>query len=794
MTTSIPNAAGVPGISGPPNWLGGAGVNLRLDDVRWRGAIKRTFGSGASGGDFFRATQTTEGADQFIYLTFRAGFAQELNTAHDFIWLGLMKSGGATAIVIKIQVHPAGFASKGPPSANPVANVQSIEVRELAAGVWNVAATPAWIDQTARYWLQSSADDLMDPNSRWAVQLKIKAKTLGTILDNDGPNIGTSFQMWYLMRGTVGGNPTILGEYRIDGGAITPLDLNSGSYPQPAGIWDLFNLTPGAATSGGVALYWGDVLVSNAAYGEGWTIDNGQQNTFIARPRNYSSALVQAQNINATFRIANWGSLAGDPNQINFNDSEWSYVPGNSENVPVQAGLDIPAIAAGANPPATNPIALPVPNMTLPAGKSKHQCVLCTMSGTNINFLNDAIYQNMNYDSASLLAREAEISIATLKPFSPVPRDVYLALEKVNMVKNTAPGTNEGRFLESSFKRAMAKGGELADKLKRAQSILSDVGDPANERLGGLLKTLSSSLSAVTEKGGEQRKQLVAAMRTWLLEVTPIEPAARRLARVLNRVADWLEGSAQDSESLLSALSNELNVWLSAVGNDPATLHEGPRVFLSLRAYNDNAFGAATFSRALDGLARWLQSNRSPTELPPVINDFIKSLAPFSTGNQKIKTTLALFSRDLAKLLGGSARLETLVSVLSDVGMTEEELDQVFPTFRIHVYHDTGFRETVADGTVRPVLQAQSSFGLYVYHEGSLQGWQTAIEGAQRIADNLYLISVPNEGSTKIKVVVQAVEEGDQRIPEDPIKPRDYGSGETKKGCLAALLKLFGIK
>lgn len=801
MATSIPSAAGVPGISGPPNWLGGAGVDLRLDDVRWRGAIKRTFGSGASGGDFFRATQAMEGAEQFVYITFRAGFAQELDTAHDFVWLGLMKSGGASAIVIKIQVHPAGFTAAGPPSANPLGNVQDIQVFSLAGGVWNLEASdPTWINANSRYYLQSATDDPMDPNSRWAVQIKIKAKNAGTLLDNDGPNIGTGFQMWYVMRGSVGGNPTILAEYRIDGGSTTPLNLNSSVFPQPAGIWDLFNLTAGAATSGGVALYWGDVLVSNTAYGEGSTIDNGQPNTFICRPRNYSTDNIPAQNINATFRIANWGSVGGDPNQINFNDSEWAYVPGNSENVPVQASLDVGPIAAGnPPPPGVNPIALPVNPMTLPAGKSKHQCILCTMSGTNINFLNDAVYQNMNFDTASVLTRAAEISIATLEPVSPEPRDVYLALEKVNMVKNTSPGTNEGRFLEASFKRAMEKGGELAEKLKRAQGMLSDVGDGASvERLEGLLETLEASLVAITEKGREQLKELLAHMRPWLLEVAPNEPAAKRLAKALIRLADFLEGSAEDKESLLNALRTELTAWLSSVGNDPSTLQSGPAVFLAMKAYNDNAFGNDGLSRAVENLAHWLQSNRSPTSLPPVVDELMSVLARVPEGG-KVSAGAASFARDVARWLSGSSRLETLVQVLSEAGLTEEELDQVFPTFRIHVYHDTGFRDTASDGTLRPVLKAQSSFGLYVYHEGSLEGWETAIEGAQRIADNLYLLAVPNKSSSTIKVTVQAVEEGDERIPEDPIRPKDGGGTgpgyeDKRKGCLYALLKLFGFK
>jgi hypothetical protein len=139
-----------------------------------------------------------------------------------------------------------------------------------------------------------------------------------------------------------------------------------------------------------------------------------------------------------------------------------------------------------------------------------------------------------------------------------------------------------------------------------------------------------------------------------------------------------------------------------------------------------------------------------------------------------------------------------LVRVLSEVGLTEEELDRLFPTFRIHAYHDTGER-VKRDGVVRPVLRQQSSFGIYAYHEGGLQGWASSLEGAQRIDENLYLIPVPNDGSAKIKVKVQAVQEGEDRLPEDPIKPIEYPLAEDRwrwerKGCLHALWKLFGGK
>jgi len=57
--------------------------------------------------------------------------------------------------------------------------------------------------------------------------------------------------------------------------------------------------------------------------GEGWTIQNHANNTFVARPRNYSGANIPAGQINATFRIANWGSVPGFPGSPDFSTGAW---------------------------------------------------------------------------------------------------------------------------------------------------------------------------------------------------------------------------------------------------------------------------------------------------------------------------------------------------------------------------------------------------------------------------------------------------------------------------------------
>ena len=646
MTVQIPSAGGVPGISGPPDWLSGT-PDFHLDDVRWRGATRVDFAAGAAHNVFFRALHSNQGGQEFIYITLRAGFVPEMNTSRDFVYIGLQKHGTNDAIAIRIQAHDSAFADTGPPPAAAPTPPFTVQVKQsTAGGPWNIVGNPNWINNNARVWLQNNNTNPMDPNFRWGVQIRIPANLTGGITNTNGPelttdldpgpgtNLVTDFDMWYLIRGSVSGNPAILAEYRTDGGNTSAFDLTNGNYPLPPGIWDEFELTSGPASFGGITIMGNgqnDVVVQNGL-GTGTTIQNGALNTFIARPRNYRAAGndIAIGDIAATFRIANWGSVANNPNQTNFATGTWDFVDPLNPN-PVASTALISTLAANNNPPATSPIAQPV-NMTLGPNKSIHQCILCNLSSTGpvMLFLQDSVFRNMNYDHASTLEREAEINtIGIPKDAAPDPRDVYLAVETINMLKNT-PGADAGTFLSANMFRILrqSEGGPLAEKLRKVLEILKDLGRETKD---------------------------------------------------------------------------------------------------------------------------------------------------------------------------AKQRLDILVEVLTDAGLTDDELDQVFPTFRIHVYHDTGERLKDEDtGEERPVLRAQSSFGLYMYHEGGLEGWQTSIQGATRISDNIYQMPVKKDGTAKIKVLVQAVEKGQDRIPEDPIRDKGFGDTgpgpEDRKGCLFALWKLLGLK
>jgi hypothetical protein len=87
--------------------------------------------------------------------------------------------------------------------------------------------------------------------------------------------------------------------------------------------------------------------------------------------------------------------------------------------------------------------------------------------------------------------------------------------------------------------------------------------------------------------------------------------------------------------------------------------------------------------------------------------------------------------------------------------MTTDEVDASVPTYRIHAYHST--RDSL--GRV-PILEAQTSFGYWVRHDGPIVGWRHRIEGERivKLAPNYYKIEVPNNGRAVITTIIEAVE------------------------------------
>ncbi len=89
------------------------------------------------------------------------------------------------------------------------------------------------------------------------------------------------------------------------------------------------------------------------------------------------------------------------------------------------------------------------------------------------------------------------------------------------------------------------------------------------------------------------------------------------------------------------------------------------------------------------------------------------------------------------------------------------EAEAGYPMIRYHVYHDTGRRtHSASNGAAIPVLAPGLPFGFFVSHEGGADGWADDISGADPVADRLYLLRVPEEGSAFITTRIMPLRSG----------------------------------
>ena len=103
-------------------------------------------------------------------------------------------------------------------------------------------------------------------------------------------------------------------------------------------------------------------------------------------------------------------------------------------------------------------------------------------------------------------------------------------------------------------------------------------------------------------------------------------------------------------------------------------------------------------------------------------------------------------------------RTRALNAALTRGLLTQREIDALMPTYRVHVYHATGDSFTV-HGRRLPILRAQSSFGYWVDHKGSLSGWTAKLTGArlERLSRRWYRLAVPNDSFAVVNSIIKAI-------------------------------------
>lgn len=431
MTKRIPLANGVPGVFNgqPPTWLAGTPFPVlnTLDDPRWRGATRQGFPlvSGTAESAAFRALYHVRGGITSLYLSFHVRSDPSLDNTLDKIYIGF-RSGGS-AIVIEVTPYNSAAAVTNQPA-------NAFAVSQRVGADWSPIGQPTWLDTTTRIWLTTA------PVS-WAVQMVVPLAG-ASLTDNAGPNLTDPFGLWYFFQVKTPGGITRY-EWLPGQPPTTAANIQNAIFPDPAN-WDSFQRSGGGVVDQGIELRYYDIGTTNADSSEilfrTSTPPPRPVNTFFCRPRNYTANTIALNEIVARFRIVNWGSVAA-PIDV------WQDVPGGG--TVTNSALTIPPLTDGNDPPETNPIAFnwtlsnaDIANFNLnpAAGARTHKCMLVELAGPNLTFRNDSMYRNMDFVKASLFRREAEINIVGLTPITPQVRDVYLAIETVNMPAQVQPG------------------------------------------------------------------------------------------------------------------------------------------------------------------------------------------------------------------------------------------------------------------------------------------------------------------------------------------------------------------
>src|SRR6185312_4062197 len=308
----IPEARGVPGLSGPPKWRPDPIANFpdqmkRLDDPRWRGAISHSL----NGEVEFRALYRKPDS---LYLSWIMKTDGQIDLNADQVLVGVKQGNSKPPVIISLQM-----VSNAPGEALPPVGGTPDPLKPGGyqwIGHWQIFGDPndntappipAWIKKTTRAWTQVSPQG-------WAFQMVLPITASGL---DDGLDIADPFEMWYAVVNVVdaGANttatpyawPAVYELVVLPNGSIDVL-------PNPNLTWSTVRLgnPPGVSCAGDVELTSVQIGTENnpASQIEFTALPDPQNldtNVFYVRPKNIRSAGALATgSIEAKVFIANW--------------------------------------------------------------------------------------------------------------------------------------------------------------------------------------------------------------------------------------------------------------------------------------------------------------------------------------------------------------------------------------------------------------------------------------------------------------------------------------------------------
>jgi hypothetical protein len=465
----------LPGLGGAPEWFdvdGDGFFRPELHDPRWSGAPLRVlpFSDQAALTDAAQTRVLAHG--DHLYLSFQVLTDDTGPNASDAIYLGITQGSASQAYAVRVRfggdgsggvapVDPDPSDDEVPPQDNPLpepldvsfANHWVSDVAGSFAASPVTSGLPAWIDQVA-VWKPPPGS-----TAPWAITMRVDKTNTASGL-NPSP----------------GSIRLFLGvDIRLAAGVVPFANVNPASagvagtiIPTSTADWARY-AELGTACTAGVTLNRMDVGVYPGVPGTDstGTLTNrlcasdpcpaatpggNPENVFRAIARNVDhSAGIGNWALRARFRYADWGSTVA-----NRKYGPWKDIATTPAGTAILTGPAGPLTATngwywhtpaddGSGSSTSNVVidfqcdkgtGAYCPTLTNPA--NMHQCVLVELgqpAASSFEFVNTAVYRNMDFHGLSTLDRPATISIRGLKEVTGVDadRDVYLYVETVNM-------------------------------------------------------------------------------------------------------------------------------------------------------------------------------------------------------------------------------------------------------------------------------------------------------------------------------------------------------------------------
>jgi hypothetical protein len=466
-TTCFPNSFGLPTTTsgGSLFWTGGpvwwdisSGPmpfeNKNVDDPRWVGAMRNTFPKSGNGAGEHMSFRGLVGADptgtfpgQVLFLQWYVKVDTLLNAGAtgDVLFVGLW-SGVAGQKPFLVRITP--FSGGVPPAGSPYEGTTDFGLTfypGVAGGATftfpSTGSAPSWLDQTTGYtriWATT------DSPVRWAVNMLVPLSASAVSpegWDNTGMNLPTNFKLMYQARVQQAEVAMPFDNYHSWPPTL-PNGINHNSPEVDPTTWA--NVSRGGGCTMGISLAQSDFGTANPDPNEilythpWWTMPKPVQpvNTIRARPWNHMGSPIPVGGLHAEVQMANWGSLADwdDPTLV---AQLWQDVRGGGDFANVNAIADATQVAG--NDLSFNwqlndaELELFDPQAGGTPARRQHNCMRIQLSGQNLIFQNDSVYNNFDVTHASEFEREADINVKTLGSAGGTHRDVFVYVEQTNM-------------------------------------------------------------------------------------------------------------------------------------------------------------------------------------------------------------------------------------------------------------------------------------------------------------------------------------------------------------------------